>query len=423
MVDRFILGWEEWLGFPDLGLPAIKAKVDTGARTSALHAFTVEPFGSSSRPMVRFGVHPIPGRDDVEVFCTAEVVDRREVTSSNGERENRYVIRTRVRMGEREWPIEVTLTNRESMAYRMLLGRQAILDDMFVDATTSFRQPRLGYKVYGPRARSEERRSLRIVLLTRQPESSSNRRLARAIETRGHVLIPVDRTRVSLFVDTTQPSIFVDGRQLEMVDAVVVRAGRTISNFTTAIVRQLETLGALALNSADALSRTVDALAVRQRLAREGVPVPEAAVSHSNAKGHGSGSSDGHILADSLGRGGFGPIVRFAVVGARAIASMERDVLARSDLEPDTPQWRCHQASPAEITGRLAEDAARALELGIASVDIVTTQQGPVVIDVSTGISIALFERVTEAAVAEAIVIEIEQEIRSLKARRTPLVR
>lgn len=411
------------MGLPDLGLPAIKAKVDTGARTSALHAFTVEPFGAPSRPMVRFGVHPIPGRDDVEVFCTAEVVDRREVTSSNGERENRYVIRTRVRMGEREWPIEVTLTNRESMAYRMLLGRQAILDDMFVDATTSFRQPRLGYKVYGPRPRGgEERRSLRIALLTRQPESRSNRRLARAIEARGHALVPVDRTRVSLFVDAIQPAIFVDGRQLEMVDAVIVRAGRIISSFTVAIVRQLEMLGALALNSADALSGTVDALAIRQKLAREGIPVPEAAVSHADAKGHGS-SSEGHILADSLARSGSGPIMRFAVVGARAIANMERELPARSSLEPETQQWRPHQGPPAGPARRLAEQAARTLGLGIASVDVIATRLGPLVIDISTGISIALFERVTEAAVAEAIVVEIEQETRSLKSRRAPLVR
>jgi ribosomal protein S6--L-glutamate ligase len=139
----FILGWEEWVALPELGLPAIKAKVDTGARTSALHAYFVEPFGSGKRPQVRFGVHPIPRRADVEVVCTAPVVDRRDVTSSNGEREKRYVISTPIRIGEREWPIEVTLTNRDAMSYRMLLGRQAIGDGILVDPASSFRQPRL----------------------------------------------------------------------------------------------------------------------------------------------------------------------------------------------------------------------------------------------------------------------------------------
>ena len=149
----FILGWEEWVALPELGLPAIKAKVDTGARTSALHAFFVEPVGSGRSARVRFGVHPVPRRADITVVCTAPIVDRRDVTSSNGERENRYVIETPVRIGEREWLIEVTLTNRDAMSYRMLLGRQAIGDGILVDPAASFRQPRLRYKLYHGAAR------------------------------------------------------------------------------------------------------------------------------------------------------------------------------------------------------------------------------------------------------------------------------
>lgn len=144
----FILGWEEWLALPDLGLPAIRAKIDTGAKTSALHAFAMEEYGSVGARAVRFGVHPIPGRDDVEVFCASPIIDRREVTSSNGDSEMRFVIETAVRIGDRVWPIEVTLTNREVMAYRMLLGRQAIQPGMLIDATASFRQARLSHRLY-----------------------------------------------------------------------------------------------------------------------------------------------------------------------------------------------------------------------------------------------------------------------------------
>jgi ribosomal protein S6--L-glutamate ligase len=149
----FILGWEEWIALPELGLPAIKVKVDTGARTSALHAVFVEPFGPKRAPKVRFGVHPVPGRADIEIVCEAAVVDEREVRSSNGEREERYVITTPIRIGDREWPIEVTLTNRDTMVYRMLLGRQAIIKGVLVDPSASFRQPRLRYKLYDARAR------------------------------------------------------------------------------------------------------------------------------------------------------------------------------------------------------------------------------------------------------------------------------
>jgi ribosomal protein S6--L-glutamate ligase len=143
-----ILGWEEWVALPELGLPAIKAKVDTGARTSALHAVFVEPFGPARSLKVRFGVHPIPRRADVEIVCAARVIDRRQVTSSNGEREIRYVISTPIKIGDRQWLIEVTLTNRDAMSYRMLLGRQAIGAGILVDPGSSFRQPRLRYKLY-----------------------------------------------------------------------------------------------------------------------------------------------------------------------------------------------------------------------------------------------------------------------------------
>ena len=121
-------GWEEWIGLPDLGLPAISAKVDTGARTSALHASDIEIFGSSAKPKVRFHVYPETGRDDLAIPCSADLIDRREVTSSNGETELRCVIVTTLSVAGQDWPIEITLTNRTGMANRMLLGRQALAD-------------------------------------------------------------------------------------------------------------------------------------------------------------------------------------------------------------------------------------------------------------------------------------------------------
>ena len=149
----YILGWEEWVVLPELGLGAIKAKVDTGARTSALHAFYVEPFGPARARKVRFGVHPLPRRNDIAIECTARVIDRREVRSSNGEIEERYVIETPIRIGDRQWRIELTLANRDMMIYRMLLGRQAIPRDGLVRPSASFLQPKLNYKVYDPRRR------------------------------------------------------------------------------------------------------------------------------------------------------------------------------------------------------------------------------------------------------------------------------
>jgi ribosomal protein S6--L-glutamate ligase len=149
---RLVLGWEEWISLPALGLPAIKAKIDTGAKTSALHAQAIEPItkgGSSTASHVRFSIRPAPRRPDIEVVCTAPLIDRRTVTSSNGIPENRYVIVTEVTLAGHSWPIEITLSDRRDMNYRMLLGRQALQTGaVVVDPGASFIQPKLGFKCY-----------------------------------------------------------------------------------------------------------------------------------------------------------------------------------------------------------------------------------------------------------------------------------
>jgi hypothetical protein len=150
--NKLIIGWREWLTLPDLGIRAIKAKIDTGARTSALHTFGLEPFEKDGTLKVKFGVHPLQRRKDIEVFCMAEVVDRRRVTSSDGQHEKRYVIRTAIVLGDLKWPIELSLTNRRSMRFRMLLGRAAISGFLLVDPAKSYLTGRRLSKLY-PKSR------------------------------------------------------------------------------------------------------------------------------------------------------------------------------------------------------------------------------------------------------------------------------
>jgi len=121
-----ILGWREWVSLPELGIPAIKAKIDTGARTSALHAFRIEPFTRNNTDHVRFWLHPLRNQQHIELICEAPVVQKRSVKDSGGHSEIRYVIESTVCIGERRWNIELTLTSREDMMFRMLLGRSAI---------------------------------------------------------------------------------------------------------------------------------------------------------------------------------------------------------------------------------------------------------------------------------------------------------
>jgi hypothetical protein len=141
-----VVGWREWVALPGLGVRRIKAKLDTGARSSALHAFNLLPFRRDGKDFVRFDVHPLQRDDALHMTCEAEAVDYRWVTNSGGGREKRFVIVTELRMGEAVWPVEVTLTDRDQMGFRMLIGRTAMTHRLVVDPTLSYHlgRPRRG---------------------------------------------------------------------------------------------------------------------------------------------------------------------------------------------------------------------------------------------------------------------------------------
>ena len=138
MKTALTLGWREWVDLPELGLFAIKAKVDTGARTSALHAFELREFEESGKARVEFKMHPNQRDAETVVVCTADVKDKRIVRDSGGHSEERCVIETPVRIGEDSWPIELTLTSRDDMLFRMLLGRTAMRDRAIVNPSRSY---------------------------------------------------------------------------------------------------------------------------------------------------------------------------------------------------------------------------------------------------------------------------------------------
>jgi hypothetical protein len=135
-----IIGWRENIALPQLNVNSIKAKIDTGARSSALHAFKIEEFRQKNQLMIRFQIHPFQRDDKKIITAEAELLEYRHIKSSNGQIQHRPVILTTVQLGEQQWQIELTLTNRDVMGFRMLLGRQALRHRFLIDPGKSFLQ-------------------------------------------------------------------------------------------------------------------------------------------------------------------------------------------------------------------------------------------------------------------------------------------
>ncbi|MGR3758884.1 30S ribosomal protein S6--L-glutamate ligase [Roseobacteraceae bacterium NS-SX3] len=450
-------GWEEWVSLPELGLPALRAKVDTGARTSALHATEIETFGPSNAPKVRFMVHPIPGQYDVEIPCSAELVDRREVTSSNGEGEMRYVICTPLQVNGQSWPVEITLTDRRGMAKHMLLGRQALTDNVTVAPAERFCQPELDYSVYASAAirKAAPKRALRIAVLSRE-DNYSTRRLVEEGESRGHTVEVIDTTRCYMAINSLAPEIHYDGKRLPRYDAVIPRVGASVTQYGTALLRQFETLGTYCVNGSAGITASRDKLHAHQILARQKIGMPATAFAASpkdtrnlidivggaplivklleSTQGKGVVLAETRKAAESVitaFRGlkanflvqhfvkeAAGEDIRCLVVGSKVVAAMKRsgaDGDFRSNL---------HLGGSAEAVRISKEErstavrAARAFGLTVAGVDLLRSESGPKVLEVNSSPGLEGIEKTSQKNIAGLIYGEIEQHVRPAPVRR-----
>ena len=460
--EPLTFGWEEWVTLPDLGLPAISAKVDTGARTSALHASDIEVFGPSDKPKVRFMVHPIPGQNAPVIPCSAPLVDRREVTSSNGESEMRAVISTTLSVAGQSWPIEVTLTNRGTMASRMLLGRQALTDHITISATERHLQPELSYDVYSSakvRA-AAPKRALRIAVLSRE-DNYSTRRLVSEGEARGHTVEVIDTTRCYMTINALAPEVHYDGKRLPRYDAVIPRIGASITPYGAAVIRQFETIGTFCVNGSAGITASRDKLQAHQVLASKkiGMPVTAFAASPkdtSNLIGLvGSAPLIVKLLESTQGKGvvlaetkkaaesvisafrglkanflvqqfvreAAGEDIRCLVIGSKVVASMKRTG-AEGEFRSNLHQGGT--ASSVRITKAERETAlraARAFGLNMAGVDLLRSEDGPKVLEVNSSPGFEGVETATGKDVVGKLYDTIELRVRPAPATRRKTAR
>ncbi len=456
-MDKLTFGWEEWIALPDLGLPAIKAKVDTGARTSALHADNIEVFGPSAKPKVRFTVQPIPGREDISITCSAPIMDRREVTSSNGESEQRYVISTLLEVADQSWPIDVTLTNRAGMNSRMLLGRRALSDHINITATERRLQPELSYDVYHTAAvrKTAPQRALRIAVLSRE-DNYSTRRLVEVGETRGHTVEVIDTTRCYMAINQLAPEVHYDGKRLPRYDAVIPRIGASITPYGCAVIRQFESIGTYCVNGSAGITASRDKLHAHQVLSAKRIGMPTTAFAASpkdtsnlmalvgtapmivklleSTQGKGVVLAEtkkaaesvidafrglkANFLVQDFVKEAAGEDIRCLVIAGKVVAAMKRtgaDGDFRSNL---------HRGGSAQVVRISKQErdtavrAARAFGLGMSGVDLLRSDAGPKVLEVNSSPGFEGIEKSTGKDIVGKLYDEIEARVKPQPVRR-----
>ncbi|GAA6766696.1 30S ribosomal protein S6--L-glutamate ligase [Flavobacterium sp. CGRL1] len=275
--NKVILGSEEWCSFPELGIPTIKARVDSGAKTSAMHAINIAPFIKNDANWVKFDINPIQNNIKTIIHCEAPLVDKRIVKSSSGYREHRYVIQTHLKIGDAKWPIEMTLTNRDSMGFRMLLGREAMSGRVLVDPEQKYLLGQPSPETLKELYQNSEKATtgLRIGLLASNPELYSNKRIMEAGEMRGHEMHFLNIKECYMKLDAKKPEIhYRGGKILNEFDAIIPRIRPSITFYGCALTRQFEALKVFVLNSATAITQSRDKLYSLQLLLNSGIDIP-----------------------------------------------------------------------------------------------------------------------------------------------------
>ena len=461
MTNKLIVGSEEWCSLPGLGLPAIKARVDSGAATSSLHAFNIVSFQRDGELWISSEVHPLQNDRSVVVRHEAPVLEQRSVRNTSGISENRYVIREELVLGEQRRPIELTLTNRDAMGYRMLLGREAMVGRVLVDPEGSHQlgdvEPAQLEAMYA--ALRTERTGLRIALLASDPELYSNRRLLEAGEERGHRMEFLNVKQCYMRLDPQNPEMhYRGGNVLERIDAVIPRIRPSVTFYGCAITRQFESMGIRVLNAAEPIKRFRDKLLASQLFVRHGLSMPVTGFASSpldtkdlikmvggaplilklleGAQGRGvvlaetqkaaesvinaMKSLNANLLVQEFIKEAGGKDLRCFVIGNKVVSAIERTA-AVGDFRSNIHQGGSAQAVRIRPEERkLAVAATRALGLDVAGVDIIRSEQGPLLLEVNSSPGLEGIETATGKDLAGQMIQEVERKLGWVRSCSTP---
>jgi len=451
--NKVILGSEEWFSFPDLGIPTIKARVDSGAKTSALHAINIAPFVKDGVNWVKFDINPIQNDLKTVIHCESLLVDKRIVKSSSGYREQRYVIQTKLDLGEKGWLIEMTLTNRDSMGFRMLLGREAMSGRVLVDPEKTYLMGQATTENLKELYKNSVQAStgLRIGLLASNPELYSNKRIMEAGEVRGHEMHFLNIKECYMKLDAAQPEIhYRGGKILNQFDAIIPRIRPSITFYGCALTRQFEALKVFCLNSSIAITQSRDKLYSLQLLLNHGIEIPTTGFANSpldtddlikmvggsplivklleGTQGKGVvlaetkkaaesvinafKSLNANILVQEFIKEANGKDIRCFVIDGKVVAAIQREAM------PGEFRANIHLGGIASIIKPTAEEkriairAAKAMDLKVAGVDIIRSAKGPLLLEVNSSPGLEGIESATNKDIAGEMIRAIEKNFK-----------
>lgn len=451
--DKIILGSEEWCSFPEIGIPTIKARVDSGAKTSALHAINIAPFIKDGNNWVKFDINPIQNNVKTIIHCEAPLIDKRIVKSSSGFREQRYVIQTQLDIGHTKWVIEMTLTNRDSMGFRMLLGREAMSGRVLVDPEQKYLLGQPSPENLKDLYKNTEKASsgLRIGLLASNPELYSNKRIMEAGEMRGHEMHFLNIKECYMKLDAKNPEIhYRGGIILNQFDAIIPRIRPSITFYGCALTRQFESLSVYCLNSSTAITQSRDKLFSLQLLLQSGIDIPTTGFANSpldtndlikmvggpplivklleGTQGKGVvlaetkkaaesvinafKSLNANILVQEFIKEANGKDLRLFVVDGKVVATIQREAM------PGEFRANIHLGGTASIIKptpdekKIAIRAAKAMDLKVAGVDIIRSSKGPLLLEVNSSPGLEGIEGATNKDIAGEMILAIEKYIK-----------
>lgn len=447
-----IIGGEEWCVFEELGIPAIKARVDSGAKTSSIQANNVKVYNKGSEEWVRFEVNPIQENRSVTITCEAPLVDRRTVKSSVGISEERLVVKTAIKLGDNIHSVELTLANRDTMEYRMLLGREALNQRYIVNPAESYCMQNFSEEEIQKKYASHmaEKSGLTIALLASNPNLYSNKRIIEAGEARGHEVVFLNVENAYMKLDTKSPQIrYRGGNVLNKFDAVIPRIKPSVTFYGCALIRQFDNLGVYCLNTAEAITQSRDKLFASQLFSKNDIDIPITGFAKSpmdtkdlihmvngapliiklleSTQGKGVvlaetnkaaesvinafKSVQTNILVQEFIKEANGQDIRCFVVNGKVVASMQRQA-QKGEFRANIHQGGV--ASLIKITSeerKLAVKAAKILNLAVAGVDIIRSNKGPLLLEVNSSPGLEGIEYATGLDIANVMIRAIEKKL------------